>query len=173
MKFSKIIITVLVLCMIVGLTSCASDSEAPEGMKNVAREENPFNFYVPQSWMTNSGDVIGAYYSSYDKSNISIMPYGGDFDTSEEYWNDFKTRSAEAFSEFEVLEENELAVVAKRNALQYTYKLTVDGESYQCQKTILSYGNLFYVITYTATVDNFDAHLTDVAAILAAFEFKQ
>ena len=173
MKFKKIIILALVVCTVISLAACSSKSEAPDGMKNVAREENPFNLYVPQSWMTNSGDVVGAYYSIYDKSNITIMPYGGDFASTDEYWEDFKTRCAAEFAEFEVIKEKENKVVAQRNAHQFVYKLKVDGTAYQCQQTVLSYGNLLYVITYTATADVYESHLADIENMLGVFEFKQ
>ena len=172
MKFSKIVIAMLAICMALSLVACGQSSNAPDGMKNVAKEKDPFNLYVPQSWMTNSGDVVGAYYSSYDKSNITIMPYGGDFATTDEYWEDFKTRCAAEFAEFEVIKEKEAKVVAQRNALQFVYKLKVDEIVYQCQQTVLSYGNLLYVITYTAAADKYETHLSDIDNILNVFEFK-
>jgi hypothetical protein len=172
MKFKKIIVILMAILMLVSLTACADKSGAPDGMKNAAREEDPFYLYVPESWMTNKGDVVGAYYSSYDKSNITVIPYGGDLTSSEEYWNDFKTRCAAEFAEFEVVGENEAKVISQRNALQYTYTLKIDGVSYKCQQTVLTYGNLLYVITYTASADKYDAHIDDINSILSVFSFK-
>lgn len=171
MKLNKIILILLAFVMATSFVACSPKSDAPDGMKNVAREKDPFDLFVPKSWMTNSGDVIGAYYSSYDKSNITIMPYGGDFSTSEEYWNDFKTRCENEFAEFSVVSENQAKVVAKRNALQFVYKLKVDGFVYQCQQTVLAYGNLLYVITYTATEEKYESHLADVEKILTELRF--
>lgn len=173
MKLKKITALLLALLMLVSLVSCASKSEAPKGMKNIAREKDPFNFYVPLSWVTNSADIVGAYYSTYDKSNITIMPYGGDFASTDEYWDDFKTRCAAEFSEFEVIKEKEAKVVSGRNALQYTYKLKVDGKVYKCRQTVMLYSNnLLYVITYTAAEENYDAHVSEIDNILSVFAFK-
>jgi D-alanyl-D-alanine carboxypeptidase len=120
----------------------------------------------------NKGDVVGAYYSNTDKSNITVMPYGGDFSTSAEYWEDFKKRCADEFSEFEVIKENAPKVVSGRNALQFVYKLKIDGVVYQCQQTVLAYGNLLYVITYTAKTDKYESHLADIDNILSVLSFK-
>ena len=168
----KIFAALLAFFMLFTLVSCSSNEDAPDGMKNAAKEENPFYMYVPQSWVTNSGEIVGAYYSTSDKSNISIMPYGGDLTSSEEYWNDFKSRCEAEFAEFEVVKENEAKVVSGRNALQYVYKMKVDGTKYQCQQTVLAYGNLLYVITYTSTEANYESHIADVDNILAEFKFK-
>ena len=158
--------------MVLSLASCGDKSGAPDGMKNAAREEDPYYLYVPQSWMTNKGDIVGAYYSNSDKSNITVMPYGGDLASSDEYWEDFKKRCTDEFAEFEVITEKAPKIISKRNALQYTYKLKIDGVTYQCQQTVLSYGNLLYVITYTATAEKYEAHLEEIDSILAAFTFK-
>lgn len=172
MKFTKIIVALMAIMMVVSLTACANKTEAPDGMKNAAREEDPYYLYVPESWMTNKGDVVGAYYSSYDKSNITVMPYGGDLTSSEKYWEDFKTRSTAEFAEFEVIVENQPKIISKRTALQYTYKLKIDGKDYKCQQTVLTYGNLLYVITYTAAADKYDAHIDEINNILSVFTFK-
>ena len=168
----KTVAILLLACMIFSLVSCSKDNETPKGMKDVARDENPFNFFVPQSWMSYSGDVVGAYYSVADKSNITIMPYGGDYNSSEEYWADFKTRCANEFAEFEVLTENESKIVAKTNALQYVYKMKVDGTKYQCKQYVLAYGGILYVITYTSTEDKFESHTDDVEKMITEFKFK-
>ena len=172
MKFKKIIVLLMVLATVISLASCANKSGVPSGMKNAADEDEPFCLYVPQSWVTSKGDIAGAYYSNTDKSNITVMPYGGDFATTEEYWNDFKTRCSAEFSEFEVIKENEAKVVSGRNALQYVYKLKIDGEMYQCQQTVLTYGNLLYVITYTATAEKYESHIADIDNILSVLAFK-
>jgi len=168
----KIISVVLVICMSFAFMACASKDETPEGMKNVAPESEKYNFYVPESWRTNSGDVIGAYYSMTDRSNVSAMAYGGEASTSEEYWNEFKASAENVFSKFEVISENESKVIDGRNAFSYCYTMTLDGADYKCLQTVVSFSNIFYVITYTAAAEYYDAHLEDVDKILSCFDFK-
>ena len=168
----KIISLVLVICMALAFTACGNKDSAPEGMKNVAPDSEKYYFYVPESWRTNSGDIVGAYYSMSDRSNVSAMAYGGEFETSEDYWNDFKTRSERVFESFSVVSENEAKVLDERNAIRYVYKITLDGKDYQCMQTVVSFSNILYVITYTAPESNYESHLEDVEKMLSNFKFK-
>lgn len=168
----KIISVILVICAIFAFSSCAKQEQAPDGMKNVAPDSEKYYFYVPQSWRTNSGDIVGAYYGLSDRSNVSIMAYGGEFETSEEYWSDFKTRSERVFSAFEVVTENEAKLISERNAIRFVYKMTLDGKDYKCMQTVVSFSNILYVITYTAPAENYDSHLEEVEKILSEFKFK-
>ncbi len=168
----KIIVMLMAMCMLVSFTACTEQENAPDGMKNIARESDPFYFYVPKSWGESSGNVVGAYYSNADRSNISIMAYGGDFATVEEYWNDFKNRATAEFAEFETVKETEVRTIDGRNALGYTYKMKVDGTKYQCMQIAFSYGNLLYVITYTTTEEKYESHISEIEAIISEFKFK-
>lgn len=170
----RILSLVIVLIMVISLAACSGDGEdIPDGMKNVANEEDAYNFYVPQSWVTNSNGVVGAYYNATDRSNISIMAYGGDeFTSSEEYWKSFEERGAKVFDDFSVVSSNTPRVISERNALQAVYKLSVEGVKYQCSQIIVAYSNLMYVITYTATEEKYESHLEDVELILNSFRFK-
>lgn len=168
----KIISILLVLCMALTFTACAAKENVPEGMKDVAPDDEKYNFYVPEAWRTNSGDIVGAYYSMTDRSNVSIMAYGGEYESSEEYWNSFKKSAESVFSKFSVISENEAKVLDGRNAVRYCYAMTLDGENYKCMQTVVSFSNIFYVITYTSTEEYYDNHLEDVEKILSSFDFK-
>ena len=158
--------------MMLTLAACSGDDETPDGMKNIAGENDAYNFYVPQSWVTNKG-IVGAYYSTVDTSNVSITAYSGEeYTSSDDYWKGFKEDVVNISTEFEVVSENTPKVVAGRNAVQHTYKITVNGVKYQVQQTLVAYSNIMYVITYTAAEDRFDVHMDDVKLILDEFKFK-
>ena len=168
----KLILIMLVIAMSLSLLSCANGEAAPEGMVDVAPDNEKYNFYVPQNWRTNSGDIVGAYYSLSDRSNVSVMAYGGEHESSEAYWNDFKLRAGNTFEKFEVITENEAKVIDDRNAMRYVYKMKLDGKEYQCMQTVTAFSNIFYVITYTSTPENYESHLEDVEKMLSNFDFK-
>ena len=171
-KMKKIISVILVLCMMISFVSCASDDETPDGMKNIAGENEAYYFYVPQSWVENQFGT-GAYYSTIDKSNIAIAAYSGEeYDTSAEYWEDFLNEVEEISTEFEVISAEEKKIISERNALQYVYTMTTGGVEYKIQQIFVAYSNIMYVITYTATAENFDSHTEDVQTILDEFRFK-
>jgi hypothetical protein len=168
----KLILIMMAFVMSLSLVACGNGEAAPEGMMDVAPDSEKYNLYVPQSWRKNSGDVVGAYYSISDKSNVSVMAYGGEYESSEDYWNSFKTDATETFSELTVITENEAKVLDGRNAMRYVYKVKHGGTEYQCMQTVAAFSNIFYVITYTSTVENYESHLEDVEAILSNFDFK-
>ena len=64
MNFKKIIVILMALTVVLTLVSCGNKGDVPSGMKNAAREEDPFCLYVPESWVTNKGEIVGAYYSN-------------------------------------------------------------------------------------------------------------
>ena len=168
----KILSVILVLCMLISMSACAGDEETPDGMKNVAGENDAYCFYVPQSWVENKYGV-GAYYSTVDKSNIAIAAYSGEeYATSDEYWEAFKADVDDISTAFEIIEEKEPKVISGRNAVQYSYKMTVGGVSYKVRQIMLAYSNIMYVITYTAEEERFDSHTDDVQKILDEFRFK-
>ena len=168
----KIILITLILVMMFSLLSCKKDKEAPEGMQDVAPEKEKYNFYVPQNWMPNSGDIVGAYYSNTDRSNVSVMAYGGEYESSEQYWNAFKARAENIFKDFEVISESEAIVIDGINAVKFCYKMKLDGKEYRCMQAVVAYSNICYVITYTSTPDYYDSHMADVESMLSNFDFK-
>ena len=172
-KMKKILSVVLILCIMLSLVACSNDDTTPEGMKNVAGENDAYYLYVPQSWSENKNGVVGAKYSNTDTSNISVTAYGGsEYSTVEEYWTDFKEKIPTISTEFEAVKENEPKVIGGKNAAQYVFKMTVGEVKYQVQQIFVSYSNIMYVITYTATEEKFDSHAEDVQKIIDEFKFK-
>lgn len=169
----KIISAILVLCMMLSFTACSGNDETPDGMKNVAGDNDAYFLYVPQSWVNNNNGVVGAYYSTIDRSNISVTAYSGEeYSSSDEYWNSFKEKIDDITSDFEVIKESEPKVIGGRNAVQHTYKMTVSGVKYQVRQILVAYSNIMYVITYTAEEDKFDTHTEDIQNIIDEFKFK-
>lgn len=169
----KILSALLVLCMMLTFVACAKNDGTPDGMKNVAGEKDAFYLYVPESWSENNNGVVGAKYSNTDTSNVSVTAYGGsEYSNVEEYWNDFKKNVATISTEFEAVKENEPALLGGANAVQYVFKMTTGDVKYQIRQVFVSYSNIMYVVTYTATEDKFDAHADDVQKIIDEFKFK-
>ena len=62
-------------------------------------------------------------------------------------------------------------MISGKAALQYVYKMTLDGVRYQCMQTVVVYSNMMYVITYTATEDLYNPHADEVGKMLDHFVF--
>lgn len=58
------------------------------------------------------------------------------------------------------------------DAIRFEYTAKVDGVTYHFRQIVNIKGNNFYIFTYTAEEENFDAHLEEVEAIVAEIKFK-
>ena len=152
------------------------DVEAPEGMKIISTDEHPYRFFVPNSWKINAKtDFAAAYVSREDTSNVSLQflmvseqEMGKSID---EYFAECEERYGKVFSEYELLESADITM-SGRAARKYTYRIVSGGVEYKQMQAIVEKGGVYYVLTYTALPENFNAHLAEVDQMIAAFEIR-
>ncbi len=168
----------LILCVVLSFVACGGDEETPDGMKNIAGENDAYYFYVPQSWVQNQFGV-GAYYSTIDPSNVSVAAYSGESYTDSNQYIEALVKGMDGISEnFTMVSEKEAKVIGGRNAVQYVYTFTTDGVDYKVMQIFVGYSNIMYVITYTAfyseneAENRYEFHLADVQKMLDTFKFK-
>ncbi len=149
------------------------DKKTPDGMKIASAKNDAHRLYVPKSWICHSeSGKSEAYYPESGKPNVTVSIYVPDTSISiEDYFASCETRYTEALAGYERVATQERQVAARR-AMSYTYRASYDGMSFRVMQTVLSDGMAIYSLTYTALDDRFDAHLTDVEAILGAFTFR-
>ena len=152
------------------------DVTAPEGMKIISTNEHPYRFFVPTSWKINAKtDFAAAYVSNEDTSNVSLQflmvseqEMGKSID---EYFVECEERYGKVFSEYERLESADITM-SGRAARKYTYRIVSGGVEYKQMQAIVEKGGVYYVLTYTALPNNFDAHLAEIDQMIAAFEIR-
>lgn len=149
------------------------DKNTPEGMKIASAKSDAHRFYVPKSWICDSeSGKSEAYVNESGKPNVTVTIYVPSESMSiDEYLDSCETRYAESLGGYERLVRED-RTVARRRAVSSTYRASYDGVSFRIMQTVLSDGQAMYSITYTALDDRFDAHLSDVEAILGAFSFR-
>lgn len=171
----KILIMIVCAFMLVSLVGC-SEQGAPEGMQNAASENEGFYLFVPKSWtVNNSSGVASAYYSaSVDRSNVSLTCTLTDdnYLSVEQYVSHTTESLGKLLDDFAVVSAPAETKLGGAAALTFDYTATVNGIPYKYRQIVSAYKDIFYVFTYTSTVDCFDAHLTDVDSIVAYFTFK-
>ena len=155
-----------------------SGVDIPEGMKLASFDEQPYLFFVPESWTVNNGSVISAaYFSDSDRSNVSLQMYmvsEKEIDkTVEEYFTECEARYKKIFKSYTLLEEEcgEIEMAGKK-ARKYVYEIENGGVKYKQLQAIVVKGGVFYTLTYTATPENFDSHLADVEKMIEAFKIR-
>lgn len=151
-----------------------NDKNAPEGMKLASRSEEKYKFYIPSSWIANSkNSSSGGYVSKTDRSNVSFTSYSpresmsidGYFEMCEkEYKSIYQSYSRE-----EGMRET---TVCGKTARDYRFSFEYEGVQYRSRQVICIYDGMFYIMTYTATAENYNAHAEEVERILSSIEFK-
>ena len=169
-----VIALLLLLCALLLLSACSRGEEgAPSGMKLASGEAVDYLFYVPEAWtVTNATGVTSAYYSTRQRTNVSLAAYSleGKMD-AEEYWFTYADAFKETFKDFEVLENTDCTlggVIGKK----YTYQGKFMEAPFQFMQIIVIRSGTVYTLTYTAAQSEFDACSEDFNAMVENFRFR-
>lgn len=156
-------------------------ADAPDGMRLISGEDVAYRFYAPQAWkMDPNMGQSAVYFSEEDRSNISVsghMPSEQNL-TMGGYKDALLKEYEELFDHFTLIsdtsaEENQTDLtVDGKPAIRLVYDATLGGQSYRVDQTLVLHGAMVYLITYTATPEQFDAHTEDLNAVLGAFRFR-
>jgi len=89
-----------------------------------------------------------------------------------EYWSSCKESFAKELKDFNIESEGKATKLDGKAARKYVYTATADGVKYKMQMTVTYSGGLIYIVTYTATENNYETHTSEVDKILTEFKFK-
>ena len=149
------------------------DKNTPSGMEIASGKNTEYRLYVPKAWICDAeSGVSEAYYPESEKSNVLVTSYVPDTAlTIADYFATCEADYKNTLPEYARISEAK-TTVADKEAYTYTYTTVVDGVAFQIQQTLFYHSETIYSFTYTARADKFDAHLTDVQAMLNAFCFR-
>lgn len=172
MNTRRSISLIAIILIVLTLASC-QDVSAPEGMKEISTDAHAYNFYVYTQWIVDEQNNQCAYYSTADRSNVSMSAYVPDpsYTTVQEYYEACKAQYAEDFTDFTVVEESTDAKMFEYNAYKIVYTFSFGDEQFKVMQVLTLHHNLIYVYTYTATPENYDKHLESAEAMLAEITF--
>lgn len=151
------------------------EGEAPEGMFLVSNNDVAYRFYAPDSWKANYDQQIFAAYREDDRSSVSVIPYMPQKEgmSVAEYFSICQNQMINIGGEDSlVMISEEETTLGDRNATAYVYTYKISGKTYQYKQVVAVYRSMVYSMTYTATPENFEAHLADVDAMIDAFAFR-
>ncbi len=157
------------------LAEIPEDENTPEGMKPAYRKGMIYRFYAPVTWKINTAHNVCSVYYEGDGANVSVVPYiPAEASLSlADYFNLNRAEMERAGGEgsFVLLSEQEIQLdggIARR----YEYTWRIGNTTYWYLQVVSAYRGYIYNITYTAaTEENYQLHLADVEAMLAAFAF--
>ena len=151
--------------------------DAPEGMKACFGKDVAYRFYVPADWVIDPDSPIYAAYVGADRTSVSVVPYMPTVErlSVAEYFTMTREQLEKVYGEGAMVVDEEKTHkenLGSREATVYEYTLTIDGVVYRYRQYIAAYRSMMYSLTYTATEENFDKHMTELADIVAAFAFR-
>lgn len=184
----------LCLCMLLGMVSCASGSNngMPEGMQLASCAGADYYLYVPTTWNLNTHyGVSGAYFHLNKLSNVSVAKYeqteallaemqaaGVENSASaridwyyRNYCRPIVEQTALGGSFEEVPLENATIVLHDANAKQYRCKMTLNGVASGQYQVIAERKGAFYVLTFAAAEELYDALYQHVESMVKEFKF--
>lgn len=169
----KIISILLLLLLSLSLFACGGDKEVPDGMQKASGDDVAYSLFVPGGWILLDTDGMnGAYYSSSDKSSITVSSYYGDFYSIDEYWQASKESYERTYKSFAVETEEEAIVFGGKNAFKYVFCAEIDGTEYKFLQIVAIHSNNVYVLTYTSEAETYESHMTDVEQTISEFVFN-
>lgn len=171
----KITVLFIILTLALVFTACGKDASVPEGMQIASDEGVAYTLFVPSSWiLTESSGIYGAYYSSSDRSSVTVSSFYPESDMAsiDDYWSTCKASYEETYKDFNALTEAEQTIWGDKAALKYVFTADIDTVSYKFMQMIAVHNNMFYTLTYTSTPENYDSHFEDVDKMITEFVFK-
>ena len=151
--------------------------DAPEGMKACFGKDVAYRFYVPADWVIDPDSPIYAAYVGADRTSVSVVPYMPTVErlSVAEYFTMTREQLEKVYGEGAMVVDEDKTHkenLGSREATVYEYTLTIDGVVYRYRQYIAAYRSMMYSLTYTATEENFDKHMAELADIVAAFAFR-
>ena len=187
-KIMKRALTVLLALVsifsLITLTSCGKNDGTPEDMQLVkGGESDGYYFYGPEEWVIgNIGNIACTYASKIDTSSMTFAKGEKPVGTVEEYFESEKALLP--YTNVNVTVNGEDCTfgntVGKKYVYSYDYKTSKEGEpfSYTTMQIFVSYGDDFYIFTYTASNSErsdeksyYEFYLDKVSAVIENFKF--
>lgn len=181
MRTLAIFLAMCIALSAVSLASCSKkdDTDAPDGMVNIAAADAGYSFFVPTTWKYTTGsDTPSAYYSNNDASNVSVMSFSVEYSdyTVDDWWNSFAEDFEEVYEGYELISSEE-TVLGGVAAVKKVFKGTLGELEYEflqvsaIRREALSAPQVV-VFTYTSVPDAFEGHSDDVAKMIENFKFN-
>ena len=173
--------TAALLCALLLFTLCScagNDDNAPDGTTKVVNEPIGCTVYYPEGWKVDRND--GMLTLLYDTSassmvstyaSISVNLYSTHCKDYTAYWEASADRFATELKDFKLIENTETKL-GKVTAGCYHYTATVDGSTYHFVQAIAVGSYEAYIVTFTASEDDYEDRRGDFDTIIGYFEFN-
>lgn len=149
------------------------DVDVPSGMALASEKGRPYLLFCPESWNVDSSASITSVYTE-DRSNLTVqytMPSEKEHSV-QGYWDSCVEDYGSIMSDVEVENKKSITVSGIEGCIVGDIRGRSGGVDYKFRQVIVLKGEIYYVITYTATAENFESHLSDVDKMIEHFSIK-
>ncbi len=170
MKFTKYMVTALLLAMAALFTSCGKETDVsvPRGM---ILSSDPaltdYYLFVPDTWTVDlTTAASGAYCSDSDPSSVSMMVWELEHtDTSlDDWWTANESDLNLVFQNY-TLESKENTTINGNYAQKYVYTAELGSNQYKIMQIGILKNGKVYLFTYTSLPDLYESHLEEITEI--------
>lgn len=174
-KLGFVAIAIAILTL---FASCGGGDDLPEGMQLVrGGDDVGYYFYAPEEWtVANNGEISAAYASKIDISSVTFAPSSAPMGDIASYFENAKAEFA-----FELKSESDIEPCDFGNAdsaHKVVYEFEYEKHSFRTMQIFVSYGQRFYIFTYTAQLAErgedktyYDFYLEKIQSIIDNFKF--
>lgn len=173
---SRVLILLLLLTLLISAASCSkSNIEVPDGMLLCSDESLEYCFFVPAGWLINDMSGTTSAYRNENGSTVASVTVTthapSESMTVEGYWALCEESYKSEFKNYAFV-SGDPSTVAELNAMTYVYTAEFSGVKYKFNQTIFIERSRFYIITYTATEESYDAYLDHLAQMKSEIYFR-
>lgn len=177
-KMRRFLAIALSLICIFALASCAGGDDAPEGLQLADdNKAEGYTFYAPEGWTVSNRDgVSAAFATSLNRASITFTRADAPTVTLKEY---FDTSIKKLPFEVNITKDGEKCTFGNSaDAYKYIYTYKYDGKDVVCMQILVTYGERFYIFTYTSYGDpssetsDYRIYLEPVQLAIDNFAFK-
>ena len=174
----KTALLALVFTLLLFLVSCNGNDGAPDGMQLVrGGNDVGYYFYAPEEWtVANNGEISAAYTSKLDVTSMTFAPASAPMADMESYFESALSEFTYELTNTPTLESCDFGNAT--SAYKTVYEFKYENYDFRAMQIFVSYGERFYIFTYTAQLVErtsgetyYDFYLSDIQSVIQNFTF--
>ena len=167
MKKFVTILALLALCL--SLWGCSNDG-APDGMKSVTLEGEPFILYVPESWTDNTSSGISSAFVSTMNITARYRTLGEDV-TLSDYASSVTGAYATTLEEFRLV-SSAASVLGGADAMLIKYTAKYSGAAYSFSEYVTIYKGDAIHLKFTCPTELYEANAAAFDEVASVFVLR-
>lgn len=171
----------MLIILTLSFVSCSDSDDTyscPDGKLVATSDAADYYFFYPSDWRADRADGMISVLAGYDPTtgkclaSASVTDFrASDIADGEEYWTAHLSEYQATFADMEIVEEKTIAIAGTEFPYK-TYTASVGGVKYKYSQIFIYNSPRIYIITYTASEDDYDTYIADFDELAASFRGK-